>query len=195
MALTMLASADDPTQPTLQVTNRPQVTVSGTVPAGTALVLVNDAAATLRDGRYETRVELPGAGAYPVTVKVIDGQGRTVTDSRVVMVSGPERPSSGAPLFIAPEGEGAARRLTFEVAAQLATEGSRVATLEIRDQAGKAIRAWSDSGVAARYTWDGKDQWGKPARDGQYVAVYTVRDLDGRARSLYQPVIVENAGR
>jgi outer membrane protein assembly factor BamB len=196
MALTLIARSDDPTQPTLQVTNRPQVTVSGTAPAGTALVLVNDAAATLHEGRYEATVELPGPGAYPVTVKMVDSQGRTRMDSRVVMVSGPECPSSGAPLFIAPEGEGAARRLTFEVAAHVPTEAARVATLEIRDASGKAIRAWSEEGVGARsYTWDGKDQWGKPARDGQYLAVYTVRDLDGRARSLYQPVIVENAGR
>lgn len=196
MVLTMIARPEDPTQPTLQVTNHPQVTVSGTAPAGTALVLVNDATATLRNGRYEATIELPGSGAYPVTVKLMDAQGRTLTDSRVVVVSGPQCPSSGAPLFIAPEGEGAARRLTFEVAAQGPTEGPRVATLEIRDAAGRAIRAWSESGtVAQSYTWDGKDQWGKPARDGQYVAVYTVRDLDGRARSLYQPVIVENAGR
>lgn len=195
VAMTLLTSTPDPRQPPIMVADRPSVVVSGIAPPGTVRVLVNDTPVTLTDGEFRAALAFHAAGAYPLTIKYVDAADQAQMDERIVMVSPEERPTSAAPVFFSPHPWAADDGVRFTVSWDSAGDQGQVSVLEIRDPAGRAIRAWADVGSGPRtFLWDGSDQWGKTVPDGQYLAVYTVRDMDGRSRSMYQPVVVETTG-
>lgn len=194
-AISLLSVPSDPGQPPIQLADRAEIAVGGQAPASARLVLVNDVPYRVLNGQYEATVEFPGAGAYPLTVKYVDEQGHVDSDSRLVVVGEETQPTSAAPVFLSPEEEGPGGSISFTLSAQ-EEKRPRVMVLEIRDSTGRAIRAWADTTATMQtYVWDGRDQWGKPTKDGQYVAVFTLRDLEGHSRSLFQPVIVDSMGR
>lgn len=196
VAMTLLTSTADPRQPPILVADRPSVVVSGTAPPGTVRVLVNDTPVRLTDdGRFRTALAFRAAGAYPLTIKYVDEAGQAQADQRIVMISPEERPTSAAPVFFSPRADADAPGMTFTVSWDSAEGAGQVSVLEIRDAAGKAIRAWADVGPGTRtFRWDGHDQWGQAVPDGQYLAVYILRDMQGRSRSMYQPIVIENTG-
>ena len=80
-------------------------------------------------------------------------------------------------MFLSPEEEGPGGA-SASLSAQ--EEATTVMVLEIRDSTGRAIRAWADATATMQtYVWDGRDQWGKPTKDGQYVACSLSATLEG----------------
>ncbi len=195
VAMALLTAPNDPRQPAIQLVDHTSITVCGRVPPDAARLTINDEPVTAHGGQFSQQLTFDGPGAYPVTIRYVDAAGKIRTDHRIVVVSRDEQPTSAAAVFVSPEGGTPGNRVSFTLLSVLDGREPCVNVLEIRDVKGKAIRAWADvSGSSPTFEWDGQDQWGKSAPDGQYVAVYTVRDMEGHSRSLYQPVIVDAAG-
>lgn len=191
----LLTATNDPTQTPIQVADHSSLVVSGPAPTGTVQVTVNGVPVLLENGQFRTRLDFDGSGAFPVTIEFTDEQGRRSADHRIVIVSPGDNPTSAAPVFVAPGRGGTGNRVTFTASVQPTSESAFVSLLEIREENGKTLRTWADANARLRSVeWDGCDQWGKALPDGQYVAVFTVRDTQGRSRSMFQPVVVDTAG-
>ena len=193
--MSLLTTPNDPSQPPIQVADGSSVVISGRVAPGTQRVTVNDVPVDITGDRFRTQVEFDGTGAYPLTIKFVDASGDASVDRRVITVCPDRHPTSAAPVFISPETSGPGGRIAFTLAAHRDDDEQYISVLEIRDDSGKSIRAWADMAPSSlTFEWDGRDQWGKAAPDGEYVAVFTLRDMRGRTNSVSQPVVVDTAG-
>ncbi len=192
--MTMLTRPNDDSQAPIQIADSSSVVISGQVPAQTQAVTVNDVPVDVQAGAFRTRVDFYGTGAYPLTIKFLARDGHTTTDRRIVIVSSEQRPAAAAPVFISPESAHRGNRLDFTLSAPASPGAPAVSVLEILNEGGRTVRAFAGVGGEQTFEWDGRDQLGKVLPDGQYVAVYTLKDMDGRRRSMCQPVILDSAG-
>ncbi len=196
VALSLMTASDDPVSPAIQVTSQPTVTLAGRAPKGSVSADLDGRALALKDGRFASKVSFDGPGAYPVTLRFVDAAGIETLQHRIVLVNSPHGPSAAVPVFISPNRAGGGDSLAFSFCTT-ANDEPGVHVLRIHDSSGAAIIEWASVKGAdpGTFTWDGRDQWGRPVPDGQYVAVYTLRGLQrGSAFSVYQPIIVDNAG-
>jgi len=192
VVMSLLTASDDPTQPSVQVADRCTVQLVGTVPGAAIQIMLNDAPVQIRGGQYQATLQFDGPGTYPVTLTCLDEEARETVEQRIVVIGSSEGPGSSAPVVVSPEHRS---KISFTLAAATPGQQEYISVLSIRDGSGAAIRAWADTSQALRtFEWDGTDQWGNALADGEYVAVYTLRDMRGRTRSVYQPLVVDTAG-
>jgi hypothetical protein len=192
---TLVTRSADRRQPAVQLMDQTQMLVTGRAPEGTTSVNVNEAPARLERGSYSAAVRVDGSGAHPLTVRFLGPAGLIAVDRRLVIVSADAGPGSPAPVFVAPDCAGQGECATFTVSPGEPGGDVSVTAVEIRDETGRTIRKWADaSGKARSFAWDGRDALGAVAADGAYKVVCSITDHSGRARVMYQPVVVDTAG-
>jgi hypothetical protein len=159
---------------------------------GLAAVTVNERQAEVRGGRFACHYEFAGEGVFPVSVVARDHGGNSTAARRTVVVSTDEPPRSRQAARFSPDGDGREDSVEFTIAVSWNLVGISARLLEIHSLDGEVLRSWQDADRApGRYKWDGTDEQGRACPAGMYVAVFTVRDLYGRLREMYQPVLLE----
>jgi outer membrane protein assembly factor BamB len=192
---TLVTRSTDRRQPAVQLMDQPQMLITGQAPPGTTAVSVNESPARLEGRGYSAAVRVEGSGVHPLTVRFLGPAGLIAVDRRLVIVSAEAGPGSPAPVFVAPDCAGQGECATFTVSPGRVASDVSVTAVEIRDEAGRTIRKWADaSGEARSFAWDGRDALGAVAADGAYKVVCSITDRAGRARVMYQPVVVDTAG-
>lgn len=125
----------------------------------------------LPDGRYY----------YGVDFVMTTGETPSVSGRFVVLKTLPVRVRAiAAPEVFSPNGDGRSEILPIAFSAEPSAFNAAQdqVTLSIRDGNGKTWRAqtWTNQ-VPGRFDWDGKDQTGSPAPEGDYVAAFDTLDV------------------
>jgi hypothetical protein len=127
---------------------------------------LDDAGRRLPDGPYTAELSL----------EYLKGDRHLVrTQPFVIDTTPPEATVSAEYALFSPDGDG--RRDLLPIRQKTSPE-----TLwegEVRNRAGAAIRSWFWKGQAEDFSWDGRDDAGNPAADGDYSYVLTSTDAAG----------------
>ncbi len=133
------------------------------------------------DGKSDDGTLLPD-GLYVYTLASTDRAGNTGTSApiniRIDTEATPVRVSADPPYF-SPNGDGVKDKVRL-IPSLRVTTGVDSWTFLVKDAAGNTVRTFSGRGKAPdETTWDGIDDAGKHAPDGQYTATLAVNYVNG----------------
>jgi len=146
---------------------------------------LDGASNALPDGRYY----------YGVDFVLTTGETPSVSGRFVLLKTQPVAVSRiSAPEVFSPNGDGRneALPITFTVEPSAFNAAQDQVTLSIRDGGGKIWRTqtWTNR-VPGRFDWDGKDQTGSPAPEGEYLAAFDTLDVAAnRSRAASKPFVL-----
>ena len=141
------------------------------------------------DGRAADGTPLPD-GVYRVTMWMADASNnRSAVGNLVTLDSArPDLTSSATPLTISPNGDRRFDTTELGMASSELVSGRA----RVLDRTGATVRTWKFTGLTTgSWTWDGKDDAGKPVADRKYDFRIDAVDPAGNGTVLTMPIVVD----
>jgi spore germination protein YaaH/flagellar hook assembly protein FlgD len=141
------------------------------------------------DGRGSDGAPIPD-GVYRVTMWMADASNNRSAVGNLVTVDSvkPDVTSATKPATISPNGD---RRFDTMDLAMRSNELVR-GRARILDRKGATVRSWAFAGLTAgSWTWDGRDQAGRPVADRKYDFRIDAVDAAGNGKVLTTPIVVD----